>query len=644
MNDEDQLRAAVAQAALNLAPPIVRQSLIEDADFMASHYLCLDAVISFGDSGVDFQRSIVFDAVRKLLGARKHIDVSDKDGRNWRLLKKTKEGTLPQLSMVRHKQRYQLPDFSPLAPDSETRLRGFTKSTTDAKMPKETFAMWCRILAKRALNDDEFTRYNDDLTETPRSVAEKLRAEILGGESDLLSLVPRSRRYYERLIGVYDGSATIQEYAAEAAKRHIESLIETDLYQGFLHSLLLSAHASVVAVIPIGGLDDETLLRAYVYLAERGDHLSQVGALELGFRVLPKRPVLAPVLEKLIVQIRDDDPNAAQSQFNLLSSVFILVDGDMSRRRIFATEPPFYRRLASLAQATLIVRQLAATDVSYDHFASWAFGSGAAQFYLQSFADMRLEPRWNPDYSAKEQMKADFIGRIILAAYTNQKNLYSPAFKAMLFGRGQDSLYAVCDPYQPFFPGALEGAEDATNSLPPEIEQFIEAQLGAPDVKPESFVALVNASMVFRLDRDHAEKAAAALKLGDYRLSHVKSKGELVTVLNGLAAVAAITRSAQLADDLRILVRRYLRDPEFSLSVEEAIRIGGVAAASRRETKEWRDYIGDFLTELSFGNLNRNDGEVLDTYLHCFCRAVPELWVNVGRARAAVKAFMEIQI
>lgn len=632
------IRAAIAQAALNLAAPSVRIALIKDAEFRETYHLVGDSVISFGESGVSFQRSTLFDAIRVLLGPRKHIDVPDTEGRKWRVRKRIKKDGLPRLSMAHRKRRYRLPGFCGLASDRKVRLAGLAQSADEANLPKESVQKWRKVLAKRALHDDEIAEYHAELAETPIRVAENLRREVLNGESDLSSIVPRSPRYYQLLVGAYDGSETIQEYASGALKHHFKELIATNDNGGFLHSLLVVGHGVVTAEIPTERLDDEDLLRGYENLVERGDRLSQIGAIELGFRLLPTKPALAPLLEKLICQIRDDDPDAGQSQFNLLAALFVLVDGELSRTRIFSTAPPFYRRLASLAQAALIERQLITIGVNRDHFASWAFEHGAAQFYLQSFADMRLEPRWNPDFSAKDQLKADFVGRVLLAAHANRENLTSSSFKALLFESGEGSLLDPCDSYRPFFPGALEGAEIATNELPSVLAKSIDAQLDAPEVEPQSFVALVNAAMVFRLDRNHAEKAAEVLKIGDYRLSHVKTKAELVTVLNGLASVAAITRSGKLADDLRIIVRRYLKDPQFSLSVEEAIRVGAVAAASRRDAKEWREYIGEFLTEISFGDLSEHDVRVLDTYMRCLCRAVPELWVQLGRARAAVKS------
>lgn len=106
-------------------------------------------------------------------------------------------------------------------------------------------------------------------------------------------------------------------------------------------------------------------------------------------------------------------------------------------------------------------------------------------------------------------------------------------------------------------------------------------------------------------------------------------------VLNGLATVAAVARSRLLADELRILVRKYVQDIE----IEESIMICLVAASSHKEINDWRDFVGDWLAELAFGELEGNDSQVLHTNLQYLCHIVPELWASCGRVDAALRAF-----
>lgn len=632
-------RASLALVALELAPPLIRRSLLEEQSFREEYGFKADAVLSFGDSGVSINRADLFNAVRKILSGASAAEVAETDGQQWKLNNISGKGDLPSLALTRGKQSLILPDFAVLSPDSTTRLHSLDEAASDVNLPSSARDVWRTVLAVRALEDEEVDVFHGEFRDTPIQKARSIRSEILGRGISISSLVPASRRYFERLVGAYDGSASIRDYAASSGRMLFEQMSAWRSYDGFLFSLFLSAHSSMTDEINVDRLDGADLVRAFDFLDKHGDRTSQLGAIEVGLRVLPARPEIEPVLINLIERIRSDDVDEQASGFELLSALFILVDGELSRSRLLSVEPPFYRRLAALSQAALIHRQLVNSKVDIDQFCKWTFSNRGEEYYLQSLADMRMEPRWNPDLSAASQMKADFLGRIMIAAKNYGKSIKSGQLYDLVNGTGLESLHSCIEFPRSYFPGPLEGAEDNPNILPCEISEAIEIQLSADEVGPSSFIALVNSTLIFRIGLDQAELAAKALKLGSHRLAKIEDRSQLLAILNGLATVAAVARSCALADELRILVRRYRRDAEYALSVEEAMRICLVAAASRANLDGWREFAGDWITELAFGDLENYDGEMLLSHLRCLCRAVPELWVSCGRADAALMAY-----
>ena len=236
-------------------------------------------------------------------------------------------------------------------------------------------------------------------------------------------------------------------------------------------------------------------------------------------------------------------------------------------------------------------------------------------------------------------MKAECFGRVMLAAMQFEANLKDSELQRLILGSEPRSLHSLSVFPSPYFPGPLEGAEDSPNALPSDLSAAIKAQLSTDEVQPSSFVALVNSAMIFQVDSGQAELAAKALKLGNYRLANVKHKSQLFTILHGLATVTAKTRSKKLADELRILVRRYRRDTQYRISSDEELQICLTAAASRASLTEWRDFVGEWLTELAFGEFRDDEGRVFHSRLHCLCHAVPELWVSCAKADAALMAF-----
>ena len=638
MTNNPYLRATLAYAALELAPPLIRQTLLDDLAFKSEFGFKTKAVLDFGDSGVSIQRSTIFDSARKVLSGDSEVEVADTTGKKWKLINKIQGQAPPILAIVGADQSLNLPDLNVLSQDKTTRLRRFEEASSDVNLPAREHRNWHHILSERPLEDEEVDEFYNDIRDTPVHVSRAIRREFTDGKSSISTLVPPSLAYFERLVGAYDGSVSVQDFAAATARQHFEHLSEWKPYDGLLFSLFLCSHFSLTAEINTEHLGDEDVVRAFGFLEKHGDRISQVGAIEVGLRILPERPGIEAVLVRLIEQIRDDRVEDAGSGFKILSALFGLVDGELSRTRLLSGKPPFYRRLASLAQAALIHRQYVDVGVSEDAFYEWALKIRGGAHYLQTLADLRLEPRWTPNLASASQMQADFFGRIMITARNHEDNIKGSKVHALALGGGPGSLRSLSEFFRPYFPGPLEGGGSSPNPLPTEYAEAISTQLSGKEAEVSSFIALVNTAQIFRVESQQAESAARLLKSSSYQISGLQDNSQLLYVLDGLATVAAVTRSRPLADELRILARQYERDTQYNLSLEDAMRVCLVAAASCADLNNWREFVGDWLTELAFGKLEKNEGTQFHWCLQYLCHAVPELWVSCGRADAALEA------
>lgn len=634
------VRSALAKMALELAPPLIRDTLLEESGFREEYGFITDPILSFPNSGVSFRRSSLYDAIREVISGAAKKKVTDMKGQKWRLKNINKKEKLPNLSLFSDEKSFHLPTFVALSPDRDIRLRFLDEAASDVNLTTSTLDTWRNTLSERALENDEVDALLSEFRDTPVAKTRSISRDIKVGQGSISSLVPHSRRYFERLVGVYDGSISMRDYASDGGRKLFEQLSAWRPYDGFLYSLFLSSHASLTEEINVDQLNNEDLVRAFDFLDKHGDRISQLGAIEVGLRVLPSRPEIEQALIRIIEQIRDDDDDGQASGFKLLSALFCLVDGELSRTRLFSSEPPFYRRLAALSQAALIHRGLVSLSVDIDRFSEWAFNNRGG-FYLQSLVDMRLEPRWDPDFAMASQMKADFFGRILNAAKKYDQNITGSQIYDLVLGDEAGSLESLSNPFFSYLSGPLEGNQNTQHILPSKCAEEIETQLSAEEVGPLSFPALVNLALIYPIGADQAKLAATALKRSNYHLQNIETKSQLATILDGLATVAAVSRSPVLADELQILVCRYRHDTEYALSIQEVIRICLIAAASRSDLSEWTRFVGDWLTELAFSDLNDDEAQGFHSCLNCLCHAVPELWVSCGRADAALLAFKD---
>ena len=633
--------SGLADAALQLMPPMFRDTFLRESDFCKKYELKTRQIVSFGMPEVRFQHSKLCDVAQKILSGKPVEQVIDEHGQKWELKNMAEKGQLPILTLFLEDRQYTLsPSLVSLSLNKKNRLRFFEEFASALNLPSDAQDKWRNVLEKRVLEDGELQAFENDFINTPVDVAQSIHNIPAGGRIDISFLVPFSEKYFDRLVGRYDGSATIENYAATDCRKLFQELSAWRPYEGFLLSLLLSSHSALTDEIPVEHLDADELAHAFDFLGEYGDRLSQLGAIEVGLRIVQSRPEIETALVQLVKKIRDDGVNERSSGFNHLQALFWIVDGEISRTQLLSAKPPFYRKLAALSQAALINRQMVSSHSDIDSFCQSALVVHAArESYLQSLADMYLEPRWIPDFWTPAQIKASFLGRIAAAAGKYKENIEKSELYALILGTGTESIQSAGNPFYLDLPGPLEGSLELGASLPAWAGVAIEEQVNSDKLSPLSFGSLVNSARCFRVGPAQTELVVKALKRTDYQIADLEGRLQLLAILDGLAAVAAVAKSRNLADELRILVRKYRHDAQYPVPTSEDMKICLMAAASCTSLDEWREFVSDWMEELAFGELKSEDGELLHSHLLYLCRIVPGLRVSCGKTLAALKAY-----
>ena len=632
--------AAFIATVLRQFPLSVSGSIISDPIFCNRYEISTDAKLTLGISGVTFQRSILYNGIRTILadkGKRQTLkDIADED---W-CIELNGNDSERRFTLYQGNRRFILPELSALSSNKQERLNGFDQEADRVDLPEHIRIKWRNALSHSILSDDEFDALNREIENTPVKIATTIISEIYKGTSTLTSLVPCSEQYFERLVGRCQ-SISISEYVLTGATDHIHQLMSWRSYDGFLLSLLLSSHSSISYSVCVDLIKEEELVQSYKWLQERGDRISQIGAVEIGISVLDRMPGIEPYIYNIIQQIRDDNPDDDNSRFKLLSSLIVLVDGELSRTKVLRNWPPFLRRLASIAQASLIERGFIESQVDISEFAKWAMHEKGQPFYLQTMTDLRREPRWYPDFISPQQLKAEFIGRIFSALEKNVSKITTSVLHEFILEEGLNSLRPIIEFPFPYLPGPLEGGLESPNELPKEIMEKIQEQLKTDVLELNSFLGLVNSTLIFNLDSRFPQLAAKAIQIAKYQISHIDSNEILFSILRGLSTVAAVTRNKELSKELMILTRRYRNEPSHNLSAEEAMFIGLIAAAAHSELIEWCEFFGEWVTDIAFQSLQQDEIERLHSHLEILCHIEHGLWRTCGRARAALNALLE---
>jgi hypothetical protein len=254
----------------------------------------------------------------------------------------------------------------------------------------------------------------------------------------------------------------------------------------------------------------EKVLDLFQWLETGGDRFSQLGGIECGLANLHVVPELEPFLERLVRVIQSDKPDDNDGRLKLLCSLIVLVEGELARTGICRHRQPFWRRLAAIAHASVLERAIISVNMLPSDFTDWAMQNRGQLYYLQTFVDMRREPRWNPDFVLPQQLKAEFIGRIAGAVPANISSVKSENMRELLSGEREDSIPAQIDFPFSFLPGPLEGGVESVTAMTEEVEKNLRDWLQANELTPKSFVALVNSALIYRIDSQFAQLAPMA--------------------------------------------------------------------------------------------------------------------------------------
>ena len=640
MSRREYVRASIAIAAMGHFSQIVRDAIIAEAAFRTKFQVTTEAIVSFGTKDIGFQRSALFETIKTAFGGKgEEPSVADTGGGAWKVqIVRDKEPTA--VAITQGQKRFSVTHLALLSPDRDTRIKVFRHQASEVNLPEASMQSWESLLEKRTPDNDEIGLIQDDLNDTPVVACDAIRANLASGTISLDVLVPRSARYYERLVGRYLDGAKIEDYIREVAVPLMRSSIGWRSFDGYQLSLLLTSQPAFSLALSEIETEEGLLSKVFDWAAAKGDAMSRASCIEIGLRRISADPMIKEPLSKLIDSLATAAPVTHVDQFKLLSALFLAVCGEMSFRRVHSSKPPFWRRLSALAQAGLIARQIDANGHNVTEVADWLMSVRAQTFALQCYVDMRLEPRWFVELALPEQLRNELVGRAWMAAKANEAVVASQGWRDKLLGEGDGALLSQFQMAQAFLPGPLDGGSNAIQEMPQELFDSIHSDLSETTITATSFLALANAALVYRLPPQLADLAAAAIARADYRLENRDTKVPLEALLIAVANVAAMARNHALADSLFVVLRKYRGFYPDELSINDTFRVAMVASASREKLLDWTKCVGGCMNDMAFQKISPGEAKPLHSNIVYLCHLVPELWATCGQAEAALQAVL----
>jgi hypothetical protein len=603
----------MASHAIDLVPASLRAELLSDSKFVEELGLYVDATVHFGDKDAVFSRRILFDAIRRVFDNAEEFCLNDANDNLWYL--NVIPGERPTFALKKDNVEILNDSFWPLCGDVGERLRIFETEAKESGISLEELEYWRNVISAPVLTNDVVSELLLDLELSPAHIENLLKREFQEHSNKISTLVPSDIRYYERLVGKYDGSRNIDEYCSNELRHYFRNRTGGSIGE---RDFLMSLHKSISGVLS-DQIDGED---SYKKIANRAIETCHppllISCLEVGLSNFTESS--GDMVKSIFECISS---GKALENIRLFCSMAVFVDGELARLQIFKGKPPYYRRLASLAQAALVIKVAVEEGVAFEKIKQWAVEQRGMYFFCQGFIDLIEEPRWLPNYMTEEQCLNELYGRVNNACKGVSGSNVGEFLLKELMASSRLNM-------QSFLPGPLEG-NSTPAVVPDEIFDLFDEDIKG-DTSFEAYRLLINTAPFWKIDETYLERIVSLLENAQYKLAVANDKDSVYQVLNGLAQVSCMTRSKKLATSVMILSRLYRDYIDVGSEPENYLAMGVVAGAAFEDKEEWSEFIGTWCTELAYLPIDKEAIERVEVMLERLCILEPNLFYTCSKA------------
>jgi hypothetical protein len=273
---------------------------------------------------------------------------------------------------------------------------------------------WHEILVSRPLLDSEFGILIDELQHLADREISRIAATVSRGSFGVADLIPGDPSYYQSLVGKIASTESNDEYVVQELTPHLTKVCSADVLWGLRCIRAVSVCTNLDTVAITGSIANDDLFAALKTLRTGNTPFSQLST----FRIAQARTAsdtrfgefADDALNKLIELA---SPNASgHKRSELFPALMRLTLNAISMNEAFALAPPYWRRLAAFAHATLLLESLDFQGWDQHELASWCDAQQSMDTSAIGILDLVRDPYWRAD----SQIDKDLCVNALIAA------------------------------------------------------------------------------------------------------------------------------------------------------------------------------------------------------------------------------------
>lgn len=605
--------------------------ILNDEDFISKTGIKFNYSINLSEADIQFEDEIFYSSLITLYKDG-HANVKDESDKVWdlSLSDEPEDAPIKDVLLSSGDSKFTASEFWFIHPDIKLRLAYFEYIKTDLLLGKASVKEMVTILSSNIPASERMTHVKNLIGTSPGVFYSNLSSSLMRRSSLRLDqLVPDSLSYYQSLIGEIEDSHNIIEYFNMEGFEHVKYLIELYGEKSLPNILCLNWNPNFSNEKLVSLFDDALLCSAYEYIKSNNCSFLDFSISDVLLKIRRADDDSVNITSRIVDIFRNGD---VKKTLSLLSFFFILTDAVLIRSKLFDCYPVFYRRLASLSHASLLYRCFCANGVEEDQkLCDWIARNFGQDFYIGNLLDLRTDSRWLPDYAEQTQLRYELFGRLL-----NSISVINEAERHKYVRTDDEFLSNLPFSIDMFLPGPLEGGIEPTD-MPSYIEEIINNGLASSGSTIDSFTGFMNSSRYWKLDKQYLAFVAEKIRSSGHMFEKIESIDVLYSCLNGLAVAASITKSELLADELLILTRVYRREFLKERKLQELVFIGVLASGSFSSTTSWCKYLGQYLSELTYIDLEYEERQNLYYLIKAICNLEPRLFTTISKAYVLIE-------
>jgi hypothetical protein len=630
------LKAQFASMLLNVFPSAIGNAVISNGALADRLGVPTTVSSSFANGGPTFDRGQMVDCIRRVLTGEVEVTLRDINEAYWQVSADPED----EFSVVfsRRQEVFRYSGNWMFSPDESLRVLNFKAECSRLGIRGEELEGLSAKLRERTWTAEEANVFLTIGKDTAIGQRERVEALFASQRFNAVDLVPQRYDYYTNLVGVRGDASSLLDYAIGPGADQLDKLMNSGAQDGLEQLFLIAGHPGLIVDHQLKAVTNDDFAKALARAVRSGDMYTKLGALAVALQTYGQWSDIDDPIQQLTTAILDADvTDASGSGFSSTSAFFVLVYGELARTKVLANHPPFWRRLAAMTHASLLARAFAGSSLNKASVLDWVLHQRPSEFLVQSYCDLREEPRWLPDYIVAQQLKDDFIGRIAGLVNLHSESFAGTKLQEVFFTDDSALKKSIRFP-QAFYPSVVEGGTEPLSKIPDEYLARLRSELAdlGEQATASDFAGLVNGAHVFEVGAEHAQLAAALLRKARQRIASNCSSHDFEQLLLGLAAVAATTRSIELAGELQILsriARQGSNKPEPLTEFSAAF----IASAAMEDIDAWAAFIGSWVVEIAYSIEKPEEASALGRLLAVAGWLENRLVSTFSRAGAAIQ-------